>query len=62
MFRTDIPYQVPRSRRHFTAQHWPPVFRDPYQVQVNLEHGMRAASVVGHPSSLSAARALKAVA
>jgi hypothetical protein len=31
-------------------------------MQVDFEHGMRAAPVFGHPSGLPAARALKAVA
>jgi hypothetical protein len=54
-----IPDQITHSRPHLTAQRRPKVLRYPHQVQMNLEYGIRAASVTRHPTRLPAARVLK---
>jgi hypothetical protein len=59
---TDVPDQVSHSRRHVTAQRRSPVFRNPHQVQMNLENRMRAASVLWHHTSLSRGARAEAVA
>jgi hypothetical protein len=59
MFRANIPDQVPDAGSHFPAQRRTPVFRYPNQMQMDLENGVRAPSVIRHPSSLSGARSLK---
>ena len=59
---TDVADQVPYPRRHFPTQRWPPIFRYPYQMQMDLEYGMRAMSVVRHPSSLICGARAEAVA
>src|SRR6516162_5136093 len=62
VLRTDVADQVPYPRRHFPTQSWPPIFRYPYQMQMDLEYGMRAVSVVWHPSSLICSARAEAVA
>ena len=59
---TDVADQVPYPRRHFPTQSWPPIFRYPDQMQMDLEYGMRAVSVVRHPSSLICGARAEAVA
>jgi hypothetical protein len=52
-----------RSRsRVVPTKSWPPIFRYPYQMQMDLEYGMRAVSVVRHPSSLICGARAEAVA
>jgi hypothetical protein len=62
MLPTNVPDQISHSRRHLAAQGWPPVFRNPHQVQVDLELRVRAASVFRHPPSLSCGARAEAVA
>jgi hypothetical protein len=59
VFRANIPDQVPDAGSHFPAQRRRPVFRYPNQMQMDLENGVRAPSVIWNPSSLSGARSLK---
>jgi hypothetical protein len=62
VLRTDVADHVPYPRRHFPTQSWPPIFRYPDQMQMDLEYGMRAMSVVRHPSSLICGARAEAVA
>jgi hypothetical protein len=62
VLRADIPDQIPYTSCYLSAQSRPSIFRDPDQVQMDLEYGMRAATVFCHlPSLICGARA-KAVA
>ena len=62
VLRTDVADHVLYPRRHFPTQSWPPIFRYPDQMQMDLEYGMRAVSVVWHPSSLICSARAEAVA
>ena len=58
----DVPDQVPNPRRYLALQRWPSILRDPHQMQMDFEYGVRAFAVFRHPKSLSGAHVLKAVA
>src|SRR5580658_8146526 len=62
MLPADIPDQIAHPRRNLALQCWPPVLRDPHQMQVDFKYSVRAPPVFRHPRSLSGAHALKAVA
>jgi hypothetical protein len=62
VLRADVPDQISRSRCHLSTQSRSPIFRDPYQVQMNLKNRVRAAPVVRHASSLSCGALAEAVA
>ena len=50
---TDLPYQIPHSRCHFSRQRRSPILRRPYYVQMYLENRVRAVSIFLHPQTLS---------
>jgi hypothetical protein len=62
MLATDVPDQIPNSRRYLALQRRPSILCDPYQMQMDFEYCVRAPPVFRHPRSLSGAHALKAVA
>ena len=62
VLRTYIPDQITHSRRHLATQRWSAILGYPHQVQMDLEYGMRTASVICHPSSLICGARAEAVA
>jgi hypothetical protein len=62
MLSTDVPDQIPNPRGYLAAQSWSPIFRNPNQMQMNLENGVRPASVFWHHPSLSRGAPAEAVA
>ena len=62
VLRTDIPDQVPYPRCHLATQRWPSILRYPHPMQMDLEYGMRGASVICHPTSLICGARAEAVA
>src|ERR1700730_3627273 len=59
MLGAYVSYQISRACRHLSCQGRSPILRDPHQMQMDLEYGVRAASIFWHPSRLSSARSLK---
>src|ERR1700686_1344235 len=59
---TNIPDQIAYSRRYLTTQRRSAVLGYPHQVQMDLEYGMRAASVFCHSTSLICGARAEAVA
>lgn len=49
MLPADVSNQIPRSRRHLSGQSWPSILRNPHQMQMDLEYGMRAVAIFWHP-------------
>jgi hypothetical protein len=58
MLPADVPDQIANPRRHLALQRRPSIFRDPHQMEVDFEDGVRAPPVFRHPRSLSGAHAL----
>ena len=50
MLPAYVPDQIPHSYRTFSLQRQSPVLRNPYQMQVDLEYGVRASPVFRHPT------------
>jgi hypothetical protein len=62
VLRTDVSDQIANPCRHFADHRSSLIFCDPDQVQVDLKDGMRAASILWHPPSLSLGARAEAVA
>ena len=62
VLRADVPDQIAHPRGYLPSQGWSSIFRYPDQVQMDLQYGMRAVSVVRHPSSLNCGARAEAVA
>lgn len=62
MLAANVPDQVPDARGYLSGQSRSPVFRNPDQMQMDLENGVRAASIFWHPPSLSCGAPAEAVA
>ena len=48
VFQTDLPNQFSDPNRYFLGQYWPPIFRDPYKMKLDIVTSMRRGSIKLH--------------